>query len=107
MTREWNALEMLEKAVGQVPSGFVAAPGVPRQIPDNEPVPLAVLEDALTKAAMIVERFGADFLPVFERAERELETAQKRADAMTRVSRIAARYISADGKSLSNHINVT
>jgi hypothetical protein len=50
------------------------------------------LQHALVFTAWVVETFGAQYLPIFERIEKELELASTKESARARVARIVAEH---------------
>jgi hypothetical protein len=55
----------------------------------SEPLTVGELEKLLIRLSRIIVRFGGIYLPLFERAERELAWALQAESAMNRVRRLA------------------
>ena len=96
MTQEWNAQRALKKWILrniQLPENKPSSRSCVEIYfyNENEDVPLHELENALVMAAKIVDESGPDYLPVFERMEREIEAARLRENSMKRARQLSAK----------------
>ena len=55
----------------------------------NDEITYQDIKDAYIEAAKIVSEYGEVYLPIFERMERELKTAEKKQSAINRAFEIA------------------
>ncbi len=84
----WSVHEAFEKATkNHCPTRLT--PAIIHLYSENEHIPLEAWEDALVKAANIVDRWGESYLPIFERAEHELEKSRQQLLSLEKARNIA------------------
>lgn len=90
MDEDWNAEQVLKNWLERQNRSTNNIPLIAQfRFEENETPSLAALEEALTNAALLVQRLGAKYIPLFERFEQEIEQAQKGLNTMERVNTIA------------------
>jgi hypothetical protein len=96
-SKQWNARHALEKWIernliehinefDQTEKPY----SLKRQYNEGDQVPIEQWEITVRQAAILVERLGEEFLPIFIRAERELVSAKENMKTMERVRNIAS-----------------
>lgn len=85
---KWCVNDAFSKAI-QRPHVPTQSPSTLRRYDQNEAIPVETWEDTLIRAARLVERLGPQYLPIFERVEKELEKARNRLTKLEKVRRIA------------------
>lgn len=85
---EWSPEQILGKLNG---NKAVSAPDTVRvyHYEEGEHIPLSAWEDAMFKAAKLVNELGEEYIALFERAEREYEAAKQNLSAIERMKMLS------------------
>lgn len=84
----WSVHEAFVKATKNHSRAHLTSPVI-RLYDEHESIPIEAWEDALIKAANLVERWGESYLPIFERVECELENSKQQLRTLEKARSIA------------------
>ena len=102
--KKWSVHDAFNKAINNYQNAASQSPII-NFYEDNDPISIEVWEDILIKAARLVDRWGIEFLPIFERVEHELEKAKQQLHSLEKAKYIARTNLTQTSKYLGDQSN--